>query len=66
MANRAGITHEYTDQIGAQSLNPVELVSLLVEVSAYCVNFHNADLAPSPRLRTGSKIMIERLSLLRL
>jgi len=49
-----------------KALNPVELVSLLIKVSAYCVNFHNADLAPSPRLRTGSKIMIERISLLRL
>ena len=49
-----------------KALNPVGLVYLLVEVSAYCVNFHNTDLASSSRLRTGSKIMIERISLLRL
>lgn len=49
-----------------KALSPVELVYLLVEVGAYCVNFHNADLAPSPRLRTGSKDVIERISLLRL
>jgi hypothetical protein len=60
------VTHEYTDQIGAQSPQSGRACFLAVEVSAYCVNFHNTDLAPSPRLRTGPKIMIERISLLRL
>jgi hypothetical protein len=48
-----------------KALNPVEFVSLLVEFGAYSVNFHNTDLAPSPRLRIGST-MKERISLLRL